>query len=311
MRLKAFWPERQKPQKGRDPIEGNKTAVITGSTGGIGSAIADQLAATERHLVLVNRNGVRAAEQKTALQAAHPGANVDLIQADLMDIEEIKEAARTVLERHPQIDALFNNSGVLTSERVMSAQGHESNYAVNTLAPYVMMQSLRPALRRDGTSERSMIINTTSSAQNAAKSLDTDSLSDPQVIGGLTGAYATTKLALTTLGTAMAEELNGEGIMVRSVCPGAVVTPMTKTSDAMPAILKLLVPLLFNKPEKQATKMIHAAQPESFGARTGIYITNGKEKPLPKLSLDRNTQEQLMAKLAHDADEKELEVPRS
>ncbi|MEL6919892.1 MAG: SDR family NAD(P)-dependent oxidoreductase [Pseudomonadota bacterium] len=282
-------------------MQRQKIAVLTGSTGGIGSAIADQLAGAGWNLVLVNRNEEKAKQQKATLGAAHPDAGVDLVQADLMDIAQIKAAAQTIIARHPHIDALYNNSGVLTSERVMSAQGHESNYAVNTLAAYVMMQAMRPALRRDDAAEATMIINTTSSAHNAAKSLDTETLSEPKTIGGLTGAYATTKLALTTMGTAMADALNAEGIMVRSVCPGAVVTPMTKTSDAMPGILKLLVPLFFNAPDKQAAKMIHAAQTDSFGGRTGIYITNGKEKPLPKLAVDQDVQARLMAKLTADA----------
>lgn len=283
-------------------MQRRKIAVITGSTGGIGSAIADQLAGAGWNLVLVNRNEEKAKQQKATLAAAHPDAVVDLVQADLMDIVQIKAAAQTIIALQPRIDALYNNSGVLTSERVTSAQGHESNYAVNTLAAYVMTQSLRPALRRDDAAEGTMIVNTTSSAHNAAKSLDTETLSDPKVIGGLTGAYATTKLALTTMGTAMAEGLRADGIMLRSVCPGAVVTPMTKTSDAMPGILKLFVPLFFNAPDKQAAKMIHAAQTDSFGGRTGVYISNGKEKPLPKLAVDQDVQARLMAKLTADAD---------
>ncbi|MEL6840997.1 MAG: SDR family NAD(P)-dependent oxidoreductase [Pseudomonadota bacterium] len=282
-------------------MQRRKIAVTTGSTGGIGSAIADQLAGAGWNLVLVNRNKEKAKQQKATLAEAHPEAVVDLVPADLMDIARIKAAAQTIIAQYPQIDALYNNSGVLTSERVMSVQGHESNYAVNTLAAYVMTQSLRPALRRDDTVEKTMVVNTTSSAHNAAKSLDTETLSDPKFIGGLTGAYATTKLALTTMGTALADGLRADGIMLRSVCPGAVVTPMTKTSDAMPGILKLLVPLFFNAPDKQAAKMIHAAQTDSFGGRTGIYITNGKEKPLPKLAVDQDVQARLMAKLTADA----------
>ncbi|MEM1235716.1 MAG: SDR family NAD(P)-dependent oxidoreductase, partial [Pseudomonadota bacterium] len=223
------------------------------------------------------------------------------VTADLMDVEQIKTAAQTIVDMHPKLDLLFNNSGVLTSERVMSVQGHESNYAVNTLAAYVMTQGLRPALLNQDAGAKSMIVNTTSSAHNAAKALDTAALSDPKDIGGLSGAYATTKLALTTMGTAMASELEAEGIMIRSVCPGPVVTPMTKTSDAMPGILKLLVPVLFKSPEKQAAKMIHASQTGSYGGRTGIYITNGKEKPLPRLATDTVVQAKLMAKLSEDA----------
>ena len=278
-----------------------KVAVITGSTGGIGGAIAEQLAAGGWDLVLVNRSAEKASQQKTDLNNAHPEAKVDLVQADLMDTDQIKRAAREILAIHSSIDALYNNSGVLTSQRVMSAQGHESNYAVNTLAPYVMLECLRPALKRTGGTPKSMIVNTTSAAHNAAKSLDVDMLSDPADIGGLTGVYATTKLALTTMGTALAPALEQDGIMVRSVCPGAVATPMTKTSDAMPGILKFFVPLLFNKPEKQAGKMINAAKPDSFGGRTGIYITNGKEKTAPKLAIDAGVQASLMKKLSVDA----------
>ncbi|MEL6242438.1 MAG: SDR family NAD(P)-dependent oxidoreductase [Pseudomonadota bacterium] len=278
-----------------------KIAVITGSTGGIGGAIADQLAADGWDLVLVNRNAEKASQQKADLNAAHPSANIDLIRADLMDVDQIKRAAREILAMHPCIDALYNNSGVLTSQRVMSPQGHESNYAVNTLAPYVMLECLRPALKRAAGMPKTMIVNTTSAAHNAAKSLDVSTLSEPKDIGGLTGVYATTKLALTTMGKALAPDLEQDGIMLRSVCPGAVVTPMTKTSDAMPGILKFLVPILFSKPEKQAGKMINAAQPDSFGGRTGIYITNGKEKTAPKLAIDASVQVSLMNKLSIDA----------
>lgn len=279
----------------------SKTAVITGSTGGIGGAIADQLAEDGWSLVLVNRNAEKAELQKKELVAAHPNTDIDLVQADLMDVSQIKRAAVEILARHPKIDALYNNSGVLTSKRVMSAQGHESNYAVNVLAPYVMIEGLRSALKRGDGEQKTMIINTTSSAQNAAKSLDVSSLSEPESVGGLSGAYATTKLALTTMGTAMADELKKDGIMLRSVCPGPVITPMTKTSDAMPGVLKLLVPLLFNKPEKQAGKMINAANPETYGARTGNYLTNGKAKPLPSLATDPTIQASLIEKLQKDA----------
>ncbi|MEM6312288.1 MAG: SDR family NAD(P)-dependent oxidoreductase [Pseudomonadota bacterium] len=278
-----------------------KIAVITGSTGGIGSALATQLAASGWDLVLVNRSAEKASQQRMELNSAHPDASVDLIQADLMDVDQIKRAAGEILARHPRIDALYNNSGVLTSQRVMSAQGHESNYAVNTLAPFVMLKCLSPALKRAAGEQKTMIVNTTSSAHNSAKSLDAGMLSEPAEIGGLTGAYATTKLALTIMGTALAPDLEQGGILLRSVCPGAVVTPMTKTSDAMPGFLKFLVPILFSKPAKQADKMINAARPNSFGGRSGIYITNGKEKTLPKLAMDANVQSNLIEKLLVDA----------
>ena len=279
----------------------SKFAVITGSTGGIGSAIATQLVANGWGLLLINRNTQKAEHQKRQLQQSSPDATVELFEADLMDVLQIVRVSQEIQERFPSIDALFNNSGVLTSQRINSVQGHESNYAVNTLAPYILIKNLRTALRRSEGAAQTMIINTTSSAQNAVKSLDVDALSNPETIGGLTGAYAATKLALTALGAAMSESLAAEGIKIRSVDPGPVVTPMTKTSDAMPGVLRLLVPFLFGKPEKQARKMINAANPTEFGGRSGIYISNGKEKAMPHLALELSDQASLMRKLEADA----------
>lgn len=273
-----------------------KVAVITGSTGGIGSAIANQLAGEGWTLILVNRNAAKAEAQKASLR----DIKVTLIEADLMDVSQIKRAAEEILTLHPRIDTLFNNSGVLTSRRVFSAQGHESNYAVNTLAPYVMINALRPGLKRADGESGSMIVNTTSSAQNSAKALDVETLSDPAKIGDLTGAYSTTKLALTTMGSAMAPDLKDDRIFLRSVCPGAVLTPMTRSSDGMPRVLKFLAPLFFKQPEQQAAKMVHAAQVKAYGGRTGIYIADGKEKPVPKLANDPANQAALMQKLAED-----------
>ena len=277
-----------------------KRAVITGSTGGIGAALAERLVAEGWRLVLVNRNAAKAEAQRAALTQAHKGAEITLVQADLMDTAQIRRAIETILADYPRIDALWNNSGILTSKRVQSAQGHESNYAVHVLAPYLLIEGLRPALARPN-GARSIIVNTTSSAQNAAKALDVETLSNPPEIGGLTGAYATSKLALTTLGSALAEELERDGTLLRSICPGPVITPMTKTSDGMPWLLRPLVPFLFAKPEKQAAKMIRAAQPDALGGRTGIYISNGKEKSVPKLASDPEIQRRLLEKLAQDA----------
>jgi NAD(P)-dependent dehydrogenase (short-subunit alcohol dehydrogenase family) len=274
-----------------------KIAVITGSTGGIGSAIASQLASEGWALVLVNRNKAKAETQKDALG----GTSVTLIEADLMDIAQIKRAGAEILELHPRIDALYNNSGVLTSQRVMSKEGHESNYAVNVLAPYMMVQALRPGLSRPEGPGCSMVVNTTSSVQSSVKKVDVEALSEPVEIGGLTGAYATSKLALTTAGSAMASALKGDGILLRSVDPGPVRTPMTRNNDAMPGFLRLIAMLIFKAPEKQARKMIDAANPESYGGRTGIYISDGKEKPLPKLANDPALQAALMKKLSEDA----------
>lgn len=119
-----------------------------------------------------------------------------------------------------RINALHNNSGVLTSRRMVTAHGYEAHYTVNTLALCVTLQSLRPTLKRAAGAPKIMIFNTFSAAQNTARSCHVDTLSDPKEISGLKGAYATRGLAPIALGTTRAHgpkrDLVVIGTLVRS-----------------------------------------------------------------------------------------------
>lgn len=256
-------------------------AVITGSTGGIGSAVTSALAQRSWHLVLVNRSQAKADRQRNQVLAAYPHVAIKIVTADLMDINEIEEACAQISSRLPRIDALYNLAGVLTDERRLSAQRHESHYAVNVLANYAMIQGLRGALRREDNELPAMVVTMSSSAIERAKPLDVMNLRDPPEIGGLMGAYAQSKLALTAMGAAMAPQLLEDGILLRSIDPGATRTSMTLKGEGMPTILRWLAPLLFAKPDHQAYKIIDAADPEEFDRRSGVYISSGEEKELP------------------------------
>ena len=72
-------------------------AVVTGATGGIGSALCDGLANLGWSLVLVNRSQSKALEQKGTLLTNHPDLSVTLVQADLMDLADIRRACRELL----------------------------------------------------------------------------------------------------------------------------------------------------------------------------------------------------------------------
>jgi len=63
------------------------------------------------------------------------------------------------------------------------------------------------------------------------------------------GQAQTTILALTAMGMVLSDDFSQNAIMLLWDCPGAVVAPMTRTSDTIPGIEKLLMPLLFYRPE--------------------------------------------------------------
>lgn len=265
--------------------------VITGSTGGIGSEIAKQLAAKGDAMILLNRSESKAKAQYADLVQEFPELKLELVTADLMDTKQISNAAIEINQLPGRVDVLYNNSGILTSERVLSEQGLESQFAVNTLAPYLLIRMLQSKMARSSIDTPAMVVNFSSSAITPLKSLDVENLANPFKVGGLMTTYAQTKLAVTMFAPALAEELQKDNIFIRAVDPGATKSAMTTSNNtAMPKILAWLAPLLFSPADKQAAKVIESADPRAFDGRSGIYVANKKEKKLPAPAIDISAQ---------------------
>jgi NAD(P)-dependent dehydrogenase (short-subunit alcohol dehydrogenase family) len=86
----------------------NKTALVTGSTAGIGFAIARSLAAEGTRVIVNGRTEERVSEAIASIRKSHPNAKLEPLAANLANAEAAIEAAR----RFPAIDILVNNLGV-------------------------------------------------------------------------------------------------------------------------------------------------------------------------------------------------------
>ncbi|MBO9436659.1 SDR family NAD(P)-dependent oxidoreductase [Ruegeria sp. R13_0] len=272
--------------------------VITGSTGGIGGAIAQILASRGDPLVLLNRSEPKARAQREQILAEFPDQKIELITADLMETEQVFDAIGKINALPGRVATLYNNSGVLTGEKVLNDQGIEMHFAVNVLAPYLLTLGLREKMARPSGEVPAMVVNMSSSAVSSVKSLNLENITNPETVSGLMGTYAQTKLAVTALAPAMADELKQHNILIRAIDPGATKTAMTTTGNSgMPTFLRWLAPILFSPAEKQAAKVIAAADPAEFGGATGIFVANLKEKKVPKSAADPNIQRALLALL--------------
>ncbi|MEM8836658.1 MAG: SDR family NAD(P)-dependent oxidoreductase [Pseudomonadota bacterium] len=272
--------------------------VITGSTGGIGSEIAKQLASEGKDLILVNRSEAKSQSQKTELLSINPSLKIEIIIADLMDTAEIEAAIDTIYRLPGRIDTLYNNSGVLTAQKELSAQGFESQFAVNVLARYHLTMGLVGKMARPLGQTPAMVVVFSSSAVNAQKTLKLNDLARPDKVGGLMSTYGQTKLAATALAPALSERLAEDNILIRAIDPGATRTAMTTSGNtAMPKPLQWLAPLLFSAPDKQAAKIIASADPDAFNGRSGLFVANRKIRALPKPVANEGTQRDLIALL--------------
>ncbi|MFJ4205379.1 SDR family NAD(P)-dependent oxidoreductase [Streptomyces sviceus] len=185
-------------------------ALVTGSTSGIGEAVARRLAADGTRVVVHSR---RSTEAGRALAAELGGAYV---QADLGVEDEARGLVERALDHFGRLDVLVNNAGI--SRPIPHADLAAATPAdwrqlleVNLIAPWVLCTAALPALRQSPGG--GSIVNITSHAGVRPK--------------GSSVPYAASKAALNHVTRLLAAAL-GPDVRVNAVAPGLVDTPMTK-----------------------------------------------------------------------------------
>ncbi len=192
-----------------------KTILLTGATDGIGLATASMLAQKagelKLHLLLHGRNAAKLEQVKQALLARHNNIDVQVFTADLSIVHEVYALADTVLQNIQHLDVLINNAGVFVADKafLMTKDGLDLRFAVNTVAPYILTKKLLPLF-----SANSRIVNLASAAQSA---VNLDALAHFQHLDH-DAAYAQSKLALIMWGMEMAKH-HPPGPMVIAVNP--------------------------------------------------------------------------------------------
>ncbi|NBW92508.1 MAG: SDR family NAD(P)-dependent oxidoreductase, partial [Actinobacteria bacterium] len=105
-----------------------KVAVVTGSSSGIGEAIALRLGELGASVVVNSANSVEAGKAV----AAKIGANAHYVQADISDKDAGQHLLDETISRFGKLDILINNSGVSTTQRLADVTPDDFDYVMNT-----------------------------------------------------------------------------------------------------------------------------------------------------------------------------------
>ncbi|MDG0792325.1 SDR family NAD(P)-dependent oxidoreductase [Cohnella ginsengisoli] len=265
-----------------------KLAVVTASYSGIGSEISKQLAREGYDLIFIGRDRGRMEKQCQALRTLAPASSIRAVAADLSDHGQIREAARQVSEISSKIDLLIHNAGILLDGVRLSPQKQDLHYEVNTFAPYLLTELLRPRLRAAG---RSVVVLVGSSAMKMARKLELADLPSPRRFKKFK-PYAQSKLAGAAAFFAMADDYEKDGIALRVADPGMNRTAMSK-NPGVPGLFRMLS-FLFQTPDGGARRIVDAATNPGFGARGGIYIEKGRIARTPPPVTDHAVQRELL-----------------
>jgi NAD(P)-dependent dehydrogenase (short-subunit alcohol dehydrogenase family) len=127
-----------------------KNALVTGGTDGIGKEVARGLARVGHRVVVIGRDLAKGRRAESELRESTKNSAIQFLQADLSLMSEAKRVADEVASRWPGLSYLVHSAGLVRGRRVLTAEGVESNFAINYLSRFVLTQRLLPLMEVAG-----------------------------------------------------------------------------------------------------------------------------------------------------------------
>jgi short-subunit dehydrogenase len=196
-------------------------ALVTGASSGIGADLARELARDGHDLVLSARR--LAPMQALAAELHQRGAGAVVIPADLSKAGAAAELAGAIASRGLTLDVLVNNAGlgaIGRFDRIDTARVSEMLY-VNVVSLTELTRLVLPGMVARGRG-KIMLVASTAGFQP----------------GPRMAVYFATKAYVLSLGEALAYELQGTGVTVTTLCPGATATEFFKVAGAAETALR-------------------------------------------------------------------------
>ncbi len=185
-----------------------KRAVVTGSTSGIGRAVAERLARAGAEVIITGRNEQRGRDVVGAIESA--GGRASFIGADLSNLDDVRRLA----DRVGDVDVGVNNAGAFPAGSTADTdeEAFDLAFDINVKAPFFLTGAIAPRMASNG---GGAIINVSTMVANIG-------------MAGL-AAYGASKAAIELLTKAWTDEYGPHGVRVNAVAPGPTRTPASES----------------------------------------------------------------------------------
>ena len=284
-----------RPPSEKDRLDG-QTAMVTGSTSGVGLAVAREFHRRGANIIIVGRRGLD--EARAHVEESGGGGEIRALRADLADLRDIDALVDTLSSQGTSLDVLVDNAGVASPRSVETPQGLEEMFTINVLAKAALLEQLlgREILRIDaaapsGDARVPRIIYTSSDSHQGAQAVEVDALGVDGSFNATGGIhrYSYYKLVLNTWATEVSRRLAYPSLRasVHCVCPGPVNTNIIR--DARPglrAALKGIFSLFFMAPERSTPPFVYFAAAEEARGTTNRYLHMRRPKRMDEKCYD-------------------------
>lgn len=255
----------------------SKTILITGSTDGIGRQTALELAQMGYEVILHGRKQSRGAAAIQAIQQQTANGRLHYLNADFTDFAEVNHLADKVIENFGKLDVLINNAGVFMNERIVLANGCETTFMVNHLAPFLLTIRLLSLLEK---AEAGRIVNVSSMAQ--AGTIDFDNLNGEKYFDGY-NAYALSKLENMLFTYKLEREFKPSSVIVNALHPGVIATKLLHEGWGSGG----------GSLKQGAETSVFVATSATLDGLSGCYFVNKEERRSSAISYDKKIQDRL------------------
>lgn len=215
-----------------------KIAVVTGSSRGIGAAIARELAAQGATTIINHRDSATQAEA-VAAEIIAAGGSAAVISANVSEFAEAQRLIKETVDRFGRLDILVNNAGTTRDMLIMMMPEADWDLVIQT--------NLKSAFNCSKAALRPMM------KQRAGRIINITSVSGLAGQAGQTN-YSASKAGMIGFTKALAKEIGPRGITVNAIAPGFVPTVLTDVlnEDQKRAIINMTPLGRFARPEEIA-----------------------------------------------------------
>jgi len=246
-----------------------KQVIVTGGASGLGFETARALASKGAHVVLVGRNAEKLEMAKMGLRMLGL-TKIDSELMDLNDLDSVKNAADSLLQRYPKVDILVNNAGVMACPLGRTKQGFETQFGTNHLAHFLFTCLMAPSLIA---ADSARVVNLSSSAHH----LGMINFEDPNYESEPYQkwvAYGASKTANALFALGLNARLASKGVRSYSVHPGLIQTDLGRHLEPEDVARFTKSPTAFKTVPQGAATTVWAASASELADKGGRYLAD-------------------------------------